>query len=57
MSEDANKKEEYARNLMERAVREYDRIFIDTCSLLDPKVDIFWENLLPFLKKYIFLNK
>lgn len=36
---------------LESAVREYDKIIIDTCSLLDRQADIFWENIVPILKR------
>ena len=39
-------------SVMEQKVREHDRIFIDTCSLLDAGADKFWMKIIPFLYKY-----
>ena len=39
-------------SVMEQNVREHDRIFIDTCSLLDAGADKFWMKIIPFLYKY-----
>lgn len=38
-------------NLLENYVKN-NKIFIDTCSLLHPDIDKFWENIEPFLEKY-----
>ena len=39
-------------SVMEQQVRDNDRIFIDTCSLLDAGADKFWMKIIPFLYKY-----
>lgn len=41
----------YARRFIEMSVVRY-KIFIDTCSLLDPCAAMFWENITPFLMQY-----
>lgn len=36
---------------MEKYVKDYG-ILIDTCSLLNSQSDLFWENIIPFLRRY-----
>lgn len=42
-------KSEASRKVMEQYVKDGYKIFIDTCSLLDDAVDIFWQNIIPYL--------
>ncbi len=44
MADDMNRKEDYARNIMESYTKEW-RIFMDTCSILHFAVDKFWMNM------------
>lgn len=44
-------KASYARRFIETCVIRY-KIFIDTCSLLDPCASVFWDNITPFLMQY-----
>ena len=46
-----NDKEHYAKKTLESYVKD-SKIFIDTCSILHPKSDRFWENIIPFLIQY-----
>lgn len=48
---DDEKKAAFARRFIESCVYRY-KIFIDTCSLLDPCADMFWQTIEPFLQKY-----
>lgn len=43
--------EEYSRNYLAQCARDY-KIFIDTCSILDPASKDFWTNIIPFLEQY-----
>lgn len=36
---------------LEKYVKEF-KIFIDTCSLLEPSADAFWNNIIPLLHQY-----
>jgi len=48
---------ERAKRFLETAVKEF-KIFIDTCSLLHEKADVFWADILPILereKKYVII--
>ena len=51
MENNTNNKDELAREILENYVKEY-KIFIDTCSLLHPKAEEFWANIIPYLEKY-----
>jgi len=51
MADDTNRKEDYARNIMESYTKEW-RIFMDTCSILHFAVDKFWMNIIPLLRQY-----
>lgn len=42
---DHNDKEQKAGRVLEHYIRNY-KIFIDTCSILHPNVDKFWENIM-----------
>lgn len=44
-------REEYAQDSLENFVKEC-KIFIDTCSLLNPAADKFWMNIIPLLNRY-----
>ena len=46
-----NAKSVAAHDTLEEYVKEY-KIFIDTCSLLNPAIDQFWKNIIPLLDKY-----
>ncbi len=48
---DNNDKAVAARSALEDYVKNY-KIFIDTCSLLDDKADLFWSNILPLLSRH-----
>lgn len=48
---DGIKKADFARRFIETCVIRY-KLFIDTCSLLDPCANKFWDNVLPFLRQY-----
>lgn len=37
-----HKKDEYARNVLENYAKNY-KIFLDTCSILEPAIDKFWR--------------
>ena len=43
-----NPKDAEAQTMLESMVSDY-KIFIDTCSLLEPSADSFWTNIIPFL--------
>lgn len=45
-------KREKALQSLEQYVKEDYKIFIDTCSLLHDKSDLFWQNIIPFLDQY-----
>lgn len=45
------RKAEFARRFIESCVLRY-KIFMDTCSLLDPYANAFWANTVPFLERY-----
>ena len=51
MSEDKNDVREMSQAQLEEYVKNY-KIFIDTCSLVQPNADQFWMNVIPLLKKY-----
>lgn len=51
MSDLGKTKEQLVQEILENYVRDY-KIFIDTCSLLHPKAQEFWENIIPYLDKY-----
>lgn len=36
---------------LKKYVEKY-KIFVDTCSLLEPQAEIFWENIVPLLQTY-----
>ena len=46
-----HKKDEYARNVLENYAKNY-KIFLDTCSILEPAIDKFWMDIIPFLHRY-----
>lgn len=43
-------KEAFSKNLLEGYVKEY-KIFIDSTSLMLPRAELFWEIIIPMLKK------
>lgn len=45
------KKAAFARRFIESCVFRY-KIFMDTCSLLDPCAGMFWDTIVPFLVEY-----
>lgn len=48
---DDEKKAAFAKRFIESCVYRY-KIFMDTCSLLDPCAEIFWQTVVPFLQEY-----
>lgn len=50
-NEEDREKKIYDRENLEKYVKNY-KIFIDTCSLLHPEVNKFWNNIIPILHLY-----
>lgn len=45
-------KRDAACEVMEQYLKEQYKIFIDTCSLLEDGINIFWQNIIPYLHQY-----
>lgn len=45
-------KNEISRKIIEQYVKDGYKIFIDTCSLLEDSVNIFWQSIIPYLHQY-----
>jgi serine/threonine protein kinase len=45
-------RETIAREWLEKIIADRFKIFVDTCSLLDPKASSFWVHVIPLLRKY-----
>lgn len=49
--EEATDREAAAKNALEHMVKNY-KVFMDTCSLLNPNAELFFEHLTPLLRTY-----
>jgi serine/threonine protein kinase/rRNA-processing protein FCF1 len=47
-----NEKETIAREFLEKTIAGGFKVFIDTCSLLEPQAPLFWKHSIPLLKQY-----